>query len=397
VKRTLRSLGFAELRGRRALVRVDYNVPLEEGEIREDSRITATLPTLRYLLEAGARPVLMSHLGRPGGHPDPALSLAPVAERLERVLEATVRFVGPADGEAALAASRELETGEVLLLENLRFLAGEKKNDPALADRLARLGDLYVEDAFGACHRAHCSIVGVPRRLHPAVAGFLVQAELEALDRLRSDTESPFVVVMGGAKIGDKIGLMEAFLGRADHILVGGAMANTFLRARGLDTGASLVEDDALDEARKLTERGGDRLELPSDVVVAASPEDGEAARVVAVDAIDEGEMALDIGPSTRSAFAGALEGSRTVFWNGPMGLFEKPAFAEGTRAVALALAEACRDGAFAVVGGGDSARAVREAGVASELSHVSTGGGAALEYLADGSLPGVDALDEAP
>lgn len=396
MKRTLRSLGPAELDGRRALVRVDYNVPLEDGQVQDDARISATLPTLGHLLDAGARPVLMSHLGRPGGSPDPELSLAPVAGRLEALLERPVRFTGPADSDDALRESRGLEPGSVLVLENLRFLPGEKKNDPDLARRLARLGDLYVNDAFGASHREHCSVVGVPAVLHPAVAGLLVERELAALDRLRSDPESPFVVIMGGAKIGDKIDLMEAFLDRADRILLGGAMANTFLAAAGHETGSSLVEEDALDEARRLAERGGDQLELPGDVVVAPSPDDGDEARVVGVDVIPPGAMALDIGPHTRETFAGALSRAATVFWNGPMGLFEKKAFAEGTRAVARAVAEACDDGAFAVVGGGDSARAVREAGVADRLSHVSTGGGAALEYLATGSLPGVEALDDA-
>jgi phosphoglycerate kinase len=396
VKRTLRSLGPADLGGRRVLVRVDYNVPLEDGEVRDDARITATLPTLLRLLEAGARPVLMSHLGRPGGAPDPDLSLSPVAERLASLLERPVRFVGPADSDEALRESRGLEQGSILLLENLRFLPGEKKNDPELARRLARLGELYVNDAFGACHRRHCSVVGVPAVLHPAVAGLLVEAELEALDRLRGDPGRPFIVIMGGAKIGDKIDLMEAFLERADRILVGGAMANTFLEAAGRETGASLVEEDVLDEARRLRERGGERLELPGDVVVAASPDDGDGARVVEAGAIPADAMALDIGPETRDAYATALEGAATVFWNGPMGLFEKQAFAAGTRAVARAVAEACDAGAFGVVGGGDSARAVREAGLADRMSHVSTGGGAALEYLATGGLPGVEALDEA-
>ena len=397
MKRTLRSLGPADLGGRRVLVRVDYNVPLESGEVRDDARIGATLPTIRHLLDAGARPVLMSHLGRPGGRPDPELSLAPVAERLEALLERPVRFVGPADSEEALRESRGLETGSVLLLENLRFLPGEKQNDPELARRLARLGDLYVNDAFGACHRKHCSVVGVPAVLHPAVAGLLVETELEALDRLRSDPDPPFIVIMGGAKIGDKIELMEAFLGRADRVLVGGAMGNTFLKSEGREIGSSLVEDEALDEARRLMTKGGDRLELPVDVVVAVSPDDGDRAHVVDSDSISADAMALDIGPDTRDAYAMALDNAATVFWNGPMGMFEKEAFAAGTRAVARAVAEACDAGAFAVVGGGDSARAVREAGLADRLSHVSTGGGAALEYLATGRLPGVEALDDAP
>jgi phosphoglycerate kinase len=396
VKRTLRDLGPAELHGRRALVRVDYNVPLEDGQVRDEGRIRATLPTLRHLLDAGARPVLMSHLGRPGGRPDPSLSLRPVAERLQALLDGPVQFVGPADSEEAVARSRALEPGAVLLLENLRFLPGEKSNDPDLARRLARLGDVYVNDAFGASHREHCSVVGVPAVLHPAVAGLLVQAELEALDRLRLDPASPFIVILGGAKIGDKIELVEAFLDRADRVLVGGAMANTFLRAAGLDTGRSLVEEEALGEAARLADRGAGRLELPRDVVVAPSPEAADQARVVGAGSIPEGTMALDIGPESRRAFGEAMQGASTLFWNGPMGMFEKEAFAAGTRAVARAVADVCGAGAFAVVGGGDSARAVREAGVAERLSHVSTGGGAALEYLARGSLPGVDALDDA-
>ncbi|HKK07256.1 MAG TPA: phosphoglycerate kinase, partial [Gemmatimonadota bacterium] len=274
MKRRLRDLRPEGLEGKRALVRVDFNVPLEDGEVKDDARITATLSTLECLLEAGARPVLMSHLGRPGGRPDPSLSLEPVADRLAGLLGREVAFVGPADSDEALEASRDRGRGQVLLLENLRFLPGEKKNDPALAGRLARLGELYVNDAFGACHRAHCSVVGVPAVLHPAVAGLLVDAELEALDEVREHPDPPFIVLMGGAKIADKIDLLEAFLDRADRILVGGAMANTFLAAAGRDMGDSLVEEDVLDEAARLAERGGERLTLPTDLVVAGSPED---------------------------------------------------------------------------------------------------------------------------
>lgn len=397
MKLTLEQLPSDRLESRRALVRVDFNVPVEDGQVKDDTRITSTLPTLEHLLEAGARPVLMSHLGRPGGKPDPSLSLAPVAHRLRELVEGEVSFLGPADSDEALEASRGLREGEILLLENLRFLPGEKANDPELARRLARMGDLYVNDAFGACHREHCSVVGVPAVLHPSAAGLLVEAELRALDVLRGDTDRPFIVLMGGAKIADKIDLLEAFLDRADRVLVGGAMANTFLLAAGAGMGRSLVEEEALDEARRLAARGGDRILLPRDLVVAASAEDEEGARVVDSGSVPGDAMALDIGPAARRDFAEALEGAATVFWNGPMGLFEREAFAAGTRAVAAAVADAARDGAFAVVGGGDSARAVREAGVADALSHVSTGGGAALEYLASGSLPGIQALDEAP
>jgi len=397
VKRRLRDLATDELEGSRALVRVDFNVPLEDGRVKDDARIAATLPTLDHLLGAGARPVLMAHLGRPGGSPDPSLSLSPVADRLSELVEREVAFVEPADSDDALAASRDRDRGDIVLLENLRFLPGEKGNDPDLARRLARLGDLYVNDAFGACHRAHCSIVGVPSVLHPAVAGLLVEAELQALDEIREHPDPPFIVLMGGAKIADKIDLLEAFIGRADRILVGGAMANTFLAARGREMGASLVEEDALDEARRLTEKAGGKLALPDDLVVAPSPDAGDEASVVDAGRVPADAMALDIGPTTREAYADVLEGATTVFWNGPMGFFEREAFAAGTRAVARAVAAADRAGAFAVVGGGDSARAVREAGVADDLSHVSTGGGAALEYLASGTLPGVEALDDTP
>jgi len=397
VKRRLRDLSTDVLEGSRALVRVDFNVPLEDGRVKDDARIAATLPTLDHLLDAGARPVLMAHLGRPGGAPDPSLSLSPVADQLAGLLGREVAFVESADSDGALDASRDRDRGEVVLLENLRFLPGEKANDSELARRLARLGDVYVNDAFGACHRVHCSVVGVPAILHPAVAGLLVEAELQALDEIREHPDPPFIVLMGGAKIADKIDLLEAFIGRADRILVGGAMANTFLAARGEELGASLVEEDALDEARRLTERAGDKLALPGDLVVAPSPEAGNEAAVVEVGEVPEDTMVLDIGPATRRAYAEVLEGATTVFWNGPMGFFEREAFAEGTRAVARAVAAADRAGAFAVVGGGDSARAVREAGVADDLSHVSTGGGAALEYLASGTLPGVEALDDTP
>ena len=396
-RRRLRDLTVADLRGRRALVRADYNVPLDDrGEVADPSRVTATFPTLRRLLEAGARPVLLSHLGRPGGRPDPDLSLAPVARVLEAGLGSTVRFVGPPDGDEAVRATREAEGGTVLLAENDRFLPGETNNDPDLAPRLNGLADLYVNDAFGACHRAHASTVGVARLLRPAVAGLLVERELEALGALRADPGRPYLVAFGGAKISDKISLLEGMLERADRLLVGGAMANTFLRARGEETGRSLVEEGALDDARALLETAGDRILLPEDVVVAPDADAGAEARSVPADEIPDGASALDVGPRTRERFAAEIAAAATFFWNGPMGLFEREAFADGTRAVARAAAESARQGAFVVVGGGDSARAVREAGVADALSHVSTGGGAALEYLEEGTLPALEALEEA-
>lgn len=395
-RRSLRDLELSDIRGRRALVRVDYNVPLDGGEVADPWRVLATLPTLRHLLEAGTVPVLLSHLGRPGGRPDPELSLAPVARVLERELEAPVHLLSGPDTEEAAASSREAPRGAVILSENVRFLPGETENAPDLARRLSRLGDFFVNDAFGASHRAHASTVGVAELLRPAVAGFLVEREVEALDALRGDPEPPFVVAFGGAKIGDKIGLLEGFLDRADRVLVGGGMANTFLAARGAEMGDSLVEEEALEQAAGLLRRAGDRLVLPEDLVVAPGPDGGSEARVTEADGVEEGEMALDVGPATGRRFGSYLEEARTLFWNGPMGLFERERFVGGTRAVARAAARAARRGAFAVVGGGDTARAVREAGLAEELSHVSTGGGAALEYLEHGTLPALEALEEA-
>lgn len=395
MKRRLRDLTVDELRGRRALVRVDYNVPMgDDGEVADPTRIRASFPSLRHLLEGGARPVLMSHLGRPGGRPRPDLSLAPVARVLERSLECPVRLLGGPD-EQAERATREGEPGTLFLLENVRFLEGETSNDPEVARALARLGDFYVNDAFGACHRSHASTVGAARLLRPAAMGLLVEAELEALDALRSDPEHPFVVAFGGAKISDKFGLLERMLARADRVLVGGAMANTLLRAAGRSLGRSLVEEEVLDAAARLLERADERLLLPEDLVVAPDPESGGEARAVEVDEVPADAMALDIGPRTRDRFAEVVASCRTLFWNGPMGYFEQEAFAGGTRTLARASARAAAGGAFTVVGGGDSARAVREAGVADRLSHVSTGGGAALTYLEAGTLPALDALED--
>ena len=395
--RTLRDLP-AGLAGKRGLVRVDYNVPLDAGQVADATRIEASLPTLRWLMRRDVRPVLLSHLGRPAGQPNPALSLAPVASALAGLLDADVLFSAPCDGEDALRASRELGTGQVLLAENTRFLPGETANDDALADRLARLGDFFVNDAFGTLHRAHASTTGVPALLSPSAAGLLVERELEALgafDRPRR----PFIVAFGGAKIGDKIELMRRFVERADLILVGGAMANTFLRAQGIETGSSLVEEEALDLARSILAAGGERIRLPTDVTV-LERSGGEGERVervesVGVGAIEPEMAALDIGPESRARYAEALRGCAAFFWNGPMGLFEDPRFAAGTFAIAQAAAEATAEGGFTVIGGGDSAAAVRQAGLRDRVSHVCTGGGAALEYLSSGRLPGLDVLAE--
>lgn len=376
---------------------MDYNVPLDGVRVADASRVEATHPTLRHLLESGARPVLLSHLGRPKGEPDPRYSLAPVAGVLEEGLGAPVHFASPADGPEAQEASRSLPPGSVLLLENTRFLPGETRNDEALSVRLAALGDLFVNDAFGSMHRAHASTVGVAGHLRPAVVGLLVEAELEALGALRGDPLRPFVAAFGGAKIGDKIELLEAFLDRADLLLVGGAMANTFLRACGHGLGRSLVEEDALPVAARLLGRGGSRIRLPADLVVTPDPEAPEPELwTVPPGEVPQGAAAVDIGKETREAFAREVRAARTFFWNGPMGLFERDSFSGGTVAVARAAADATRDGAFTVIGGGDSASAVRRAGVADQVSHISTGGGAALEFLARGTLPGLEALDDA-
>ncbi|WP_428274267.1 phosphoglycerate kinase [Candidatus Palauibacter sp.] len=390
--RTLRDLP-AGLAGKRGLVRVDYNVPLNAGQVADATRIEASLPTLRWLLRHDVRPVLLSHLGRPGGQPNPALSLAPVASALAGLLEAEVLFSAPCDGEEALRASRELGTAQVLLAENTRFLPGETANDHALAGRLARLGDFFVNDAFGTLHRAHASTTGVPALLSLSAAGLLVERELEALGALDRPGR-PFIVAFGGAKIGDKIELMRRFVERADLILVGGAMANTFLRAQGIETGISLVEEEALDLARSILVAGGERIRLPTDVTV-LDRSGGESVENVAVGAIEPEMAALDIGPESRARYADALRGCGAFFWNGPMGLFEDPRFAAGTFAVAEAAAEATAAGAFTVIGGGDSAAAVRQAGLRDRVSHVCTGGGAALEYLSSGCLPGLDVLIE--
>lgn len=392
--RFLRQLSAPDLTGKRALVRVDYNVPMADGRVQDLTRLEASYPTLDYLAERGARPVLLSHLDRPGGSPDPRYSLLPVVDVLAQGIGCPVLFAEPADSGEAVEASRSLRDGEILLLENTRFLPGEAKNDEGLARRFAELGDLFVNDAFGTTHRAHASTVGVTRWLAPAVAGLLIERELSALRRLRGAPDAPFVVALGGAKISDKIDLIEGFLSRADRILIGGAMANTFLSARGEDLGDSLVEATARDTASSLLDRAGTKIQLPVDLVVSSGPEAGADASVVAPSAVPGGASALDIGPRTRELYEETVSSARTFFWNGPMGLFEREVFAQGTNALAAAAAAATSAGAFTVIGGGDSAAAIRRAGLAAAVSHVSTGGGAALEYLAGGSLPGLEALE---
>ena len=395
-KRTIRDLTDAEVRGKRALVRVDFNVPLDDtGNVTDDTRIRAALPTIDALIARGARVVLLSHLGRPKGKPDPKYSLAPVAKRLAELTSHPVRFVAALDGDDAVAATQSLESGSILLLENTRFNGGEEKNDETLARALARLGDLYVNDAFGAAHRAHSSTAGVAIHLHPAVAGLLMEKELEYLGAALSNPQRPFVAILGGAKISGKIDVIEALLPKVDALLVGGAMANTFYKAMGLETGKSLVEPDRVALAKSLLDRGAYRLTLPHDAVVAASLEQPQGAHAVRRDAIPPNEAMFDIGPDTIRSYGRAIGTAKTILWNGPMGVFETPPFDTGTKAVAQAMADATANGATTIVGGGDSAAAVAEAGLETRMSHVSTGGGASLEFLEGKPLPGVDALED--
>jgi phosphoglycerate kinase len=393
--RTIRDLSAADLAGKRALVRVDFNVPLgADGAVSDDTRITAALPTLNALLDQGAKVILLAHFGRPKGAPEAKYSLAPVAARLRTLCPRPVHFLAETIGPAAVAATHALPAGEVLLLENTRFLAGEERNDEELSRQLAELGDVYVNDAFGAAHRAHASTAGVARYCRPAVAGLLMERELAYLGGALATPARPFVAILGGSKISGKIDVVEALLPKVDHLLIGGAMACTFFRAMGFETGTSLVEPDRLEMAKALLDRAGNTLVLPLDAVIAPSMAEGHAARVVDRTMISEGEAMFDIGPATVAQYRALIESARTVLWNGPMGVFEKPPFDAGTRAVAEAMAVATGRGATTIIGGGDSAAAVVEAGLESKMSHVSTGGGASLEFLEGRDLPGVSALD---
>jgi phosphoglycerate kinase len=385
----LRTVEAADVRGRRVLVRNDFNVPLDDGRVTDDLRIRAAVPTLRRLVEHGGRVISCSHLGRPKGKRDERYSLAPVVPVLAAHLGREVRFVDDVAGESAQAAARELTDGEVILLQNLRFEPGETDNDPELADRLAALAELYVDDAFGAAHRAHASVVGVAERL-PAYAGYLLAREVRVLSRLLEDPDRPFVAVLGGSKVSDKLAVLDNLLGRVDSLVIGGGMCFTFLAAQGLEVGDSLFEKDQVDAVRQLAaraEREGKRLLLPTDVVVADDFAEDANTRTVPVDGIEPGWRGLDIGPETAAAFAAEIARARTVFWNGPMGVFEWEPFAAGTRRVAEAVAAS---DAYTVVGGGDSAAAVAQLGLADRIDHMSTGGGASLELLEGKTLPGV-------
>ena len=396
MKRTLDALEPAAVEGRRALVRVDFNCPVKDGVVTDNTRIRAALPTIRFLRERGARVVLLSHLGRPKGGPDPKYSMRPVVRELERLLGAPVTFLPDLTADDAVTTTRRLPRGGVAVGENTRFYPGEETNDPALAERFAALGDFYVDDAFGSAHRAHASTEAVARLLKPAVSGFLMERELRYLGEALHRPKRPFVAVLGGAKISGKIDLIEALLPKVDAILLGGAMACTFFRAMGLETGNSLVEQDRLEMARRLIAEAGDKLVLPAGGVIAEKLEAGAPSRAVPRDAIPAGWAVYDIDPATEREFTTRIAGAGTVVWNGPMGVFETPPFDHGTLAVARAMADATAHGAVTVIGGGDSAAAVAQAGLADRITHVSTGGGASLEFLEGKELPGVAALDDA-
>jgi phosphoglycerate kinase len=385
-KRSVRDL---DVGGKRVLVRVDFNVPVKDGVVTDDTRIRRALPTIRLLLSEGAHPLLISHLGRPKGEPDPKYAMDPVAARLGELLDEPVKKLDASVGPEVEEALDDWDGRGVVLLENSRFYAGETKNDPDFADQLAALADLYVDDAFGAAHRAHATTVGVAERL-PAAAGLLLEEEIDYLDAVLENPERPFVAILGGAKVSDKLGVIESLLGTADSLLVGGAMCFTFFKAQGYEIGSSLVEDDYLEEARRLMGEADERLLLPVDVVVADAMEEGVETETVPVDAIPAGKLGLDIGHDTVALFERYISDARTIFWNGPMGVFEIDAFAKGTEGVAKAVADS---GATSVVGGGDSVAAVNKLGLEDEMSHISTGGGASLEYVEGKELPGVAVL----
>lgn len=387
-KKTIRDI---DLSGRRTLVRVDFNVPVRDGEVADDTRIRAELPTLKAMVEAGARIILCSHLGRPKGKPDPAQSLRPVAAALSALMGRPVAFAPDCVGPEAEMAAAAVEPGGLLLLENTRFHPEEQANDMAFAQKLASLAEVFVNDAFGSAHRAHASTEGVAHFL-PAVAGLLMEREITELSKALDSRARPYIAILGGAKVSDKIGVVEAFLKRADRLLIGGGMANTFLAAQGLEMRDSLVEPEALETAKGLLDRAQGRLMLPSDAVIADRFEADADHQIVDVDAVPSGWRIMDIGPKSLAAFRQALVGASLVVWNGPMGVFEFPAFAQGTFELARAVADC---GGTTIVGGGDSAAAVQQAGLAARMTHVSTGGGASLEFLEGKILPGVAVLQD--
>jgi phosphoglycerate kinase len=385
-KKTVKDI---DLKGKRVLMRVDFNVPMAEGKVTDDKRIKAALPTIKYVLEQGASVLLMSHLGRPKGGPDPVFSLKAASEALAALLEKPVQMAPDCVGAEVEAMAKALKPGDVLMLENTRFHKGEEKNDLDLAKQMAALGEVYVNDAFGSAHRAHSSTEGIARFL-PAVSGFLMEQELEYLGRAVANPEHPYIAILGGAKISDKILVVETLASKCDKLIIGGGMANTFLTAKGLNMQDSLVEAEAIETAKTLLGKFGDKLILPMDAVIADKFDAEANTQTVDVDKIPAGWRMLDVGPKTLELYKASLSGVKLVVWNGPVGVFEMPKFAEGTFALAKLLAES---GAITVIGGGDSASAVKKAGVAKQMTHVSTGGGASLEFLEGKELPGVAAL----
>ena len=385
-KKTVKDI---DLKNKRVLMRVDFNVPMADGKVTDDKRIRASLPTIKYALDQGASLLLMSHLGRPKGRPDPVFSLRAASEVLAGLLGRPVQMAPDCVGAEVEQMAKALKPGDVLMLENTRFHAGEEKNDLDLAKQMAALGEVYVNDAFGSAHRAHSSTEGVARFL-PAVSGFLMEQELEYLGRAVANPEHPYIAILGGAKISDKIAVVENLLAKCDRLIIGGGMANTFLAAKGYDMQDSLVEAASVETAKGILAKAGDKLVLPVDAVIADKFEAEAQSRVVDVNQIPAGWRMMDVGPKTLESYKRALSGARLIVWNGPVGVFEMPKFAEGTFALARLLAES---GATTVIGGGDSASAVKQAGVAKQMTHVSTGGGASLEFLEGKELPGVAAL----
>jgi phosphoglycerate kinase len=385
-----------DLKGKRVFMRVDFNVPLNDaGEITDDTRIQASLPTIQYIIEHGGRQILASHLGRPKGKPNPKMSLKPVATRLAQLLGKPVAFAADCIGPEAEAAAKALKDGDVLLLENLRFHPEEEKNDPEFAKKLAALGEVYVDDAFGSAHRAHASTEGITHYLSPCAAGLLMEKELEYLGKAVGHPDRPYVAIVGGAKVSDKIELLQNLMKFADTVLIGGAMAYTFLKAQGVEVGLSRIEADKLDLARDLlqfAERRSIDFRLPLDHIVAEKLDASAAAEVAPTRSIPANRLGVDIGPATRADYAAKIAKAKTIVWNGPMGVFEIPQFAEGTMAIAHAVADSS---AVSIVGGGDSVAAVKKAGVGAKITHISTGGGATLEFLSGITLPGVAALTD--